>query len=204
MEYILKKLRPAREEGYLVLYLCPLDAPEDEGERHVLSERAYREGGSPMVGEVIAEQTYNAFVYSEQSREALRCALRLLGYSDKSERGLCDELMRRGFSNEIAREAIEECVRLGYLNETRALLNTVRDLANRKLRGARRIIAELVQKGYRADAVRDAIATLRERGEIDFEESFRALLVKKGIQKIEIPEERKEKIKKLAYQYGYK
>ena len=204
MEYLLKKLRPAREQGYIVVYLAPLDATEEEGERHVLSERAYREGGAPLVGEVISEQVYDAFVYSESSREALRCALRLLGHSDKSEHALLGELIRRGYSQQISREAVEECVRLGYLNEERALARAVCDLANRKLRGGRRIVAELVAKGYRASAVRSAIQSLLSSGEIDFEESFKMLLLKKGVEKIESKEERKEKIQKLAYQYGFK
>ena len=203
MDYILKKLRPAREEGFFVAYLAPVDSPEDD-KRIVLSERAYREGGAPLVGEVISEEIYNGFLYSEASREALRCALRLLGYSDKSERALTDDLVRRGYERDIAREACEECVRLGYLKESRALLRLVEDLANRKLRGARRIQAELVAKGYSPNSVREAIGTLRASGEIDFEASFKALLRKKGVDKLEDAAQRKEKIQKLAYQYGFK
>ena len=144
MDYLVKKLRTAKEDGFLVLYLAPVNAPE-ENARLVLSERAYREGGAPLQGEVISEEIYDAFVYSEKSREALRCALRLLGYSDKSERALTDELVRRGYDRDIAREACEECVRLGYLKESRALPRLVEALANRKLRGGRRIVAELAK-----------------------------------------------------------
>ena len=203
MDYIVKKLRSAKEEGFLVLYLAPVDSA-NESARLVLSERAYREGGSPLQGEVITSEIYDAFVYSEKSREALRCALRLLGYSDKSERALTDELVRRGYERDIAREACEECVRLGYLKESRALLRLIEALANRKLRGARRITAELVAKGYSSGAIREAIGTLRDSGEIDFEKSFRELLCKKGVDKIDDPIKKKEAIQKLAYQHGYK
>ena len=203
MEYIVKKIRPAREDGFLVVYIAPAGSPEEQ-ERLVLSERAYREGGAPLVGEVIMQEVYDGFVYSEKSREALRCALRLLGYSDKSERALTDELVRRGYEREIAREACEECVRLGYLKESRALLRLVEELANRKLRGARRIQAELAAKGYAPSAIRETLCALLSSGEINFEESFKALLRKKGVDKIESPIERKQKIQKLAYQYGFK
>lgn len=203
MEYLLKKLRPAKEDGFIVLYFTPVNSP-DKSERLMLSERTYREGGEPLVGEVVTQEIFDGFVQSEKSREALRCALRLLGYHDKSERALCDALVQRGYPREIAREACEECVRLGYLNESRALVYAVADLANRKLRGARRIVAELVAKGYGASAVREAIRMLRTSGEVDFEKNFKELLYKKGVDKIENPDEKKEKTQRLAYRYGYK
>ncbi len=186
------------------LYLSPVVTEKEVGEKVTVSESIYREGGSPLVGELVEEQVYRFFVESAERRESVKVALRLLGYSDKSEKQMREHLLRRGFSPEVAREATEEAVRLGYLNERRACENLVLHLVNQKHYGARRILPALVAKGYAMPLVREVIATLKETGEIDFNASFKALLLKKRVQDITDPEERREKIKKLAYQYGYK
>jgi SOS response regulatory protein OraA/RecX len=134
----------------------------------------------------------------------VKSALRLLGYSDKSRKQLFDMLVRRGFSPEVADEATEEAVRLGYLNERRAIEHAIVHMVEHKHYGARRITLALVEKGYPKPLVREVISILASRGEIDFKEAFKALLLKKRVQDIVDESERKEKIKKLAYQYGFK
>lgn len=186
----------------LVLVLRP---SEGEGERKlVLSEGVYREGGAPLVGELIDEETVDFFQASVDRRESVKRALLLLGYSDKSCRALTEMLVRRGFSPEVAKEATEEAVRLGYLNEKRAIEHAVRFMVEHKHYGARRILPALCAKGYPKTLVHEVISGLVASGEIDFMETFRMLLKKKKVDEIEDEQERKEKIRKFAYTYGFK
>lgn len=202
MNYILKALRPSKNEGMLVLVLRPLSGEEEK--KLVLSESVYREGGAPLVGETVDGEVVACFQASVDRRESVKRALTLLGYSDKSVRTLTEMLVRRGFSPEVAREATEEAVRLGYLNESRAVEHAVRFMVEHKHYGARRILPALLAKGYPKTLVHEVISTLVNSGEIDFNEAFRALLKKKRVDEIEDERERKEKIRKLAYTYGFK
>ncbi len=204
MDYILMKLRPAKEEGMLSLVLRPSISDGDDEKRFVISETVYNEGGAPLVDEVVDGRVVRFFEESVQRRESVRSALRLLGYSDKSRKQLFDMLIRRGFSPEVADEATEEAIRLGYLNERRAVEHATVHMVEHKHYGARRITLALVEKGYPKPLVREVISVLTERGEIDFKEAFKALLLKKRVQDIADESERKEKMKKLAYQYGFK
>ena len=198
------KLRPAKEEGMLSLVLRPSISVGDDEKKFVISEAVYNEGGAPLVDEVVDGRVVRFFEESVQRRESVRSALRLLGYSDKSRKQLFDMLIRRGFSPEVADEATEEAVRLGYLNERRAIEYATVHMVEHKHYGARRITLALVEKGYPKPLVREVISILVSRGEIDFKEAFKALLIKKRVQDILDESERKEKIKKLAYQYGFK
>lgn len=204
MDYILMKLRPAKEEGMLSLVLRPSISVGDDEKKFVISEAVYNEGGAPLVDEVVDGRVVRFFEESVHRRESVRSALRLLGYSDKSRKQLFDMLVRRGFSPEVADEATEEAVRLGYLNERRAIEHATVHMVEHKHYGARRITLALVEKGYPKPLVREVISILASRGEIDFKEAFKALLIKKRVQDIVDDSERKEKIKKLAYQYGFK
>lgn len=204
MDYILMKLRPAKEEGMLSLVLRPSISVGDDEKKFVISEAVYNEGGAPLVDEVVDGRVVRFFEESVQRRESVRSALRLLGYSDKSRKQLFDMLIRRGFSPEVADEATEEAVRLGYLNERRAIEHATVHMVEHKHYGARRITLALVEKGYPKPLVREVISILASRGEIDFKEAFKALLLKKRVQDIVDDSERKEKIRKLAYQYGFK
>ena len=188
----------------LFLLLQPTSGERAEEKKLTVSESVYREGGAPLVGETVDGETVAYFQASVDRRESVKRALRLLGYSDKSQAQLAEMLMRRGFSAEVAREATEEAIRLGYLNEKRAVEHAVRFMVEHKHYGARRILPALVGKGYPKALVHSVIGALVESGEIDFKASFRALLLKKKIDEISDARERKEKIKKLAYTYGYK
>ncbi len=204
MDYILVKLRRAKEEGMLTLFLRPTISVGGDEKKLVICESVYNEGGSPLVDEVVDGRVVQLFEESVNRRESVKSALRLLGYSDKSRRQLCDMLIRRGFSPDVAEEATEEAVRLGYLNERRAVEHAVLHMVERKHYGARRITLALVEKGYARPLIREVISELVEEGTIDFPSAFKALILKKRVQEIQDERERKEKIKKLAYQYGYK
>ena len=204
MDYILIKLRPAKEEGMLSLVLRPSISEGNDEKKLVISESVYNEGGAPLVDEVVDGRVVRFFEESVERRESVKSALRLLGYSDKSRKQLLDMLVRRGFSPDVATEATEEAMRLGYLNERRAIEHAVMHMVERKHYGARRISLSLVEKGYPKPLVREVIGELKEHGDIDFKEAFKALLLKKHVQDIADENERKEKIKKLAYQYGFK
>ena len=204
MDYVVMSIRPSKEEGMLTLVLRPTIPVEGGEKKLLLTETVYAEGGSPLVGELVYGKTMEFFVASVERRESVKSALRLLGYSDKSQRTLKQMLIQRGYTPDVAMEAVEEAVRLGYLNEKRAVECAVRHMVEKKHYGARRILPALLQKGYAKPLVREVILSLVKQGEINFKDAFRALLIKKKVHEIADERERKEKIQKLAYQYGFK
>ena len=204
MDYVVMSIRPSKEEGMLTLVLRPTIPVEDGEKKLRLTETVYAEGGSPLVGELVYGKTMEFFVASVERRESVKSALRLLGYSDKSQRTLKQMLIQRGYAPDVAMEAVEEAVRLGYLNEKRAVECAVRHMVEKKHYGARRILPALLQKGYAKPLVREVILSLVKQGEINFKDAFRTLLIKKKVHEILDERERKEKIQKLAYQYGFK
>ena len=204
MDYILKALRPSKEEGMLILILHSTVPSDVDEKRFLISEGTYQEGGAPLVGELVEGHIVELFQASVDRRESVKRALRLLGYSDKSRKQLIELLVHRGFSPEVAREATEEAVRLGYLNERRAIEHAVLHMVEHKHYGGRRILPLLCAKGYPKPLVHEVISLLIEKGEVDFNEAFRALLLKKKVNEISDEGERKEKIRKLAYTYGFK
>ena len=190
----LLSMRPSRYEGLYVLTV------EHEGvrERLTLPDAAYAEAGLPAVGEELNTEAYAILKAASDRRASLLCALNTLSYGDKSRRELYRKLIEKGFDRETAEDATEEAVRLGYVDEERQLRHILPRLANEKLHGARRILPELVHKGYQSGQIRAILSELVETGEIDFPKNFERLL-----EKTHTDPNDKEARRKLAFRYGY-
>ena len=187
-------MRPSRYEGLYVLTV------EHEGvrERLTLSDAAYVEAGLPAVGELLDAEAYDILKAASDRRASLLCALNTLSYGDKSRRELYQKLLQKGYNREVAEDATEEAVRLGYIDEERQLRHIIPRLANEKLHGARRILPELVNKGYQNSQIRAILSELVDEGEIDFKKNFERLLEKTHTDPHDV-----EARRKLAYRYGY-
>ena len=187
-------MRPARYEGLYVLTV------EHEGvrERLTLPDAAYAEAGLPAVGEALDAEAYAVLKTASDRRASLLCALNTLSYGDKSRRELYRKLREKGYDRETAEDATLEAVRLGYIDEERQLRHIIPRLANEKLHGARRILPELVNKGYQNSQIRVILSELVEKGEINFKENFERLLVKTRTDPHDV-----EARRKLAFRYGY-
>ncbi len=96
-------------------------------------------------------------------KKAARSALNMLDYADCTEKKLREKLSRKGYDEDEVDFAVKYAKKVGYLNEERYLANAVYGIANSKLYGKRRLVAELYSKGFK----REDIANI-DFDEIDF------------------------------------
>ena len=187
-------IKESKTKGYLVIGV------KDGEEKTPLTVNgaAYAALGSPSLGEELSADTLDTLTRENQKFLALKKALYLLSFSDNSERNLRYKLMRAGYSREVVEFAISEVLRLGYINEARQLERLILTEANSRLFGPMKIISRLVGKGYSASAIREAMESLRDSGEVDFDTNRMRVLEK-------LPDGyTDEDMYKLLYKYGYK
>jgi regulatory protein len=98
-----------------------------------------------------------------------------------SEKELEKKLREKGFPAVVIKEALEKLHDLKYLNDESFAIGWARDLAVNKLRGNRKIIASLREKGVASQLIDDAIAAARL--EISEEEAIAVLVRKKAAKK---------------------
>ncbi len=113
----------------------------------------------------VSSDCFDAVLTVSRRYAARKRALYILNYGRCSELRLAQKLRAKGVDAAIAKDVAKELAEEGYLNErSDALREAERDAA--KLWGERRIVADLRAKGYEAQAIRDALDSLRE--ELDF------------------------------------
>ena len=112
---------------------------------------------------------------------ALQKAYRLLSMRPHSEKELEKKLREKGFPAVVIKEALEKLHDLKYLNDESFAIGWARDLAVNKLRGNRKIIASLREKGVSSQLIDGAIAAARL--EISEEEAIAVLVRKKAAKK---------------------
>ena len=187
-------IKESKTKGYLVIGV-------KDGEEKIpltVNAAAYAEVGSYAVGDEISSEALDALAKENQRFLALRKALYLLSFSDNSERNLRYKLMRAGYPCDVVDFAVSEVLRLGYINEARQLERLIVNEANSRLFGPMKIVSRLVGKGYSTSAIREAMESLRDSGEVDFDLNRARLLEK-------LPDGyTDEDMYKLLYKYGYK
>lgn len=108
-------------------------------------------------------------------------AYRLLSMRPHSEKELEKKLREKGFPAVVIKEALEKLHDLKYLNDASFATGWARNLAVNKLRGNRKIIASLQEKGVASQLIDGAIAAARQ--EISEEEAIAVLVRKKAAKK---------------------
>ena len=186
-------VRPAREKGAFVLGLS------DPEERYTVGHALYCELGQVRGGDTLSAECVERIREEDECRRARKAALSVLAYADNSCRRLFSKLRQKGISAEIAESTVAAMVQEGFLCEARQLENAVLSLAERKLFGPYRIIADLSSKGYKGEDIRTAIRAAIEKGDVDFSKNAKRLLEKK---RIDTDDE--EGKRKLLFTYGYK
>lgn len=164
-----------------------------------LGAAAYEALGAPAAGTAVEDETLAALAEAEGEVRAVSRAESLLAYGDNSANGLCRKLRRRGYSQQSAEAAVGRMLQKGYIREEEQAYRLVLRDANSKLWGPRRILGDLLQKGYPAALSRSAIAQAQENGDVDFAACRQALLLKKF--KGEPPDPAAKR--RTLYQYGY-
>jgi SOS response regulatory protein OraA/RecX len=186
-------VRPAREKGAFVLGLS------DPEERFTVGHALYHELGEVRGGDALSSESVAMIKTEDESRRARKAALSLLSYADNSRRRLFEKLRRKGISAEIAERTVSDMIGEGLLSEERQLESAVLSLAEHRLFGPYRILADLSSKGYRGEDIRAAIHAAMEQGNIDFNKNLARLFEKKLGENATEEEKRK-----LKFTYGYK
>ncbi len=135
-----------------------------------LRERGWR------VGSIITDGDAEEAVAAARVFECVCAGVRLLAYADNPKRGLVRKLMSRGYDRGDAEAAADELEGLGYINEDAQIKRRGEAMAERKLRGLRRVRADLAAAGYD----RDRISAWAEGCGIDFGSICARVIEKKG------------------------
>ncbi|MBO7310588.1 MAG: regulatory protein RecX [Clostridia bacterium] len=164
----------------------------------VISSKQYLTLGLSR-GDCSAE-LYDTVAYSAEIWSAVRRGVSILGYGACSEKALRSKLVMKGFSKEVASDAVEYLVGMGLVRPIEDALCEARKLASR-LWGKRRIVSGLYEKGYSAEAVGFALASLEDEG-VDYIGNCCELIRKRYSASIEDASERRKAFSALA-RYGY-
>ena len=147
----------------------------------------------------ISQEKYDEISAFAEMHSAVKRGLSILSFGDNTKKGLALKLRQKGFSRPAAEYACEYLASAGYINEAESAKTLARDMAEKKLYGARRIAAALVEKGFS----REAINAAQEETDVDF-----ALICAKRIKKMggrELFAEKETKGKTVAalLRYGF-
>jgi len=96
---------------------------------------------------------YEDIILSEECARARKTAVNILSYSDNTEKRLRVKLAAKGFSRESAENAVEYVISRGWLDEKKQAESAIRYLAGVKLFGRRRILQELIKRGFRRTVI---------------------------------------------------
>ncbi len=180
-----------------VPFLLTLVGEDGEEEVCRLSRSEYEAIGAPLAGTLLDEACEERIKSFSEAHAANSAALRILSFGDNNQRALSQKLRKRGFSEASVAAATETMQRRGYINEKDQVYRLCVSAANRKLWGPRRILLSLLGKGYAQTDIKEALARAVATGEIDFTETRRSLLEKKGANADP------QKLRALLYRYGF-
>lgn len=171
----------------------------EENAAYTVRTRIYNEIGMPTRGSQINDGAMELILREDEYVRCKKRALYLLSIADNNEKNLFQKLRAKGFCSEISGEVCREMVSLGYINEDSQIERIVLREANGKLFGPRKIVANLAGKGYSLSKIKDAISTLSDNGEIDFQKNASLLLSRK----LDEDASEEERLAVLI-KYGYK
>lgn len=154
---------------------------------------------SPAKGRCTEEQ-YDEIAYASEVWGAVKKGTSLLGYGACSKKAMRIKLVSKGFSKAVADEAVAELIALGFMRPAEDALREAQRLSD-KLFGKKRIVSELYEKGYDAEAVTSALNELENMG-VDYVENCRKFIFKRYG---DIPEDEVQRRKFYAalQRYGY-
>ena len=154
--------------------------------------------GELSVGDALSPDAIASLARASAAREAYGLALHILENGDVNGRSLLLKLSRKGVSREAAAFAVKRMRELGYINEREQAERYAAAMSRRSLWGGRRIVSELIARGYTADDAEAGLEAAIASGEIDLTETRRALvarLTRRGMQG--------DRLKAALYRYGY-
>ena len=143
-------------------------------------------------GKVISEECFEEIFSASNTAAAVKKAEWVLSGGDYSKKGLILKLLRSGIDREYAEKAALILEERGFIDEYAQAERLAQAYCRRKYRGKKRIIQELLSKGYERNAV------TRAAGIVTPEEYKRSLLTVIERKYPDPPEDRREKDKRIA------
>ncbi len=147
----------------------------------------------------VSRETYEYVAFLADKHAAIRKGISILSFGDNTKKGLVQKLRTKGFSREAAEGACDFLAAAGYINEAESAKMLARDMAEKKLYGAKRISAALYEKGFSKEAI---YASLEEL-DVDFAEICRARIRKMGGKELFAAQETKQKAVAALLRYGF-
>ncbi|MBQ8474824.1 MAG: RecX family transcriptional regulator [Clostridia bacterium] len=152
----------------------------------------YIKANGLVKGMYLDDETLERLSHTSELRRAVRKAADILSLADYSKIKLVSKLTEKGFDRSLAIEAALYMEDRGYIKEAEQAARLASFLAENKLRGKKRIAAELSAKGYNRAAVKNAVEQIPD-------EKFREILTELIRQKYKAPAaDRRENDKRVA------
>lgn len=143
--------------GYGVTVRCD-DISEEDKTYYVSAHYIKRKNLSK--GAALSEEELEDLSHTHILRRAVLKAADILASGDYSKIRLTSKLTEKGFDRDIALEAAKYMEERGYIKEKEQAARLALYQAEVKLRGKKRIMAELSAKGYGKTAINHAIAEI--------------------------------------------
>lgn len=151
----------------------------------------------------ISEELFSVLEERGRRYAAYSYGLYLLEYGECSRKKMVYKLTKKGHDRESAEAAADMLVRAGYIDEFELIHEAMLHACRDKCYGRRRIVAELYQKGFEREDIREAFRLYES--ELDYDEARRKLLLMKfGSEEPTAQDiKQKQKIQATLYRYGH-
>ena len=151
----------------------------------------------------ISEELFSVLEERGRRYTAYSYGLYLLEYGECSRKKMVYKLTKKGHDRESAEAAADMLVRAGYIDEFELIHEAMLHACRDKCYGRRRIVAELYQKGFEREDIREAFRLYES--ELDYDEARRKLLLMKfGSEEPTAQDiKQKQKIQATLYRYGH-
>ena len=202
MKILLYKVNPISGGEETELYLEISSGEHFERNKFTVSAEMFFELGFSVnfSGEKeLSREKYEEITLLAERHSAVKRGLSILSFGDNTKKGLAAKLRTKGFSREAAEYACEYLAESGYINEAESAKLLARDMAEKKLYGARRIAAALFEKGFS----REAISAAEDEVDVDFAAICAKRIAKMGGRELFVSPETKKKAVAALLRYGF-
>lgn len=124
----------------------------------------------------LSEETYREMEHNAALSRSLARMRSILSYSGQSRANLIARLRQYGFAEDICEETADYAEEHGLVREDAQAGHAAEVYLHRKYWGRRRIAAELAQRGYGEDVIREALDAIPEE---EFRRALRQIIEKK-------------------------
>ncbi|MBQ3792513.1 MAG: RecX family transcriptional regulator [Clostridia bacterium] len=163
-----------RSSAGITVYIAP-GGGSSAGDPLFMSAELWKEMNY-RAGDTITEKDYLAIREQESLSRCISRAMKILSSSDHSVNQLKKKLQEYDFSEETVEKALSYVVEKGYVNENQQAMRLTENYIRHKFWGKKRIIAELLMRGYGKESVIYALSRVSEKA---YMRSLHALLDRK-------------------------